>query len=42
VTGLSAGGRKADAGTPAVDSDGGWRFDLGAVPTVWYVVEVER
>ena len=42
VTTLSADGWKTEAGTPAVASDDGWRFDLGAAPTVWYVVDVER
>lgn len=42
ATPLSADGRKAGKGGEASPTDGGWRFRLGASPTAWYAIDVER
>jgi hypothetical protein len=42
VTALDAGGRPTGATRPAVRSKIGWEIEIGAEPTVWYVVDVIR
>jgi hypothetical protein len=42
VTALDGGGRPTGATRPAQRSRIGWEIEIGAEPTVWYVVDVTR